>query len=232
MLLLIKQGAQMDAVGKDGHTSLHTAAAAGNRDLCEALLQSGAKVAARTDLGETPLRFAVRGGFRPCVELLLSFDANLDDVNMKGETGLHEAAAKQDAGIAHMLLELGADTKVLDQAQGRTPLHFSAFSTEDARECAELLSRAGAATNPVDREGNTPLHLAARRGGVKMYKLLLALGADYSVINSARMSALHEGARYGHCDLVRETASYEGAHFFSRTSNDAYRIQTLSRMWV
>ncbi|CAG0896417.1 unnamed protein product [Cyprideis torosa] len=75
--------------------------------------------------------------------------------------------------VVKLLLHHGADPEAVTSPLNRTPLHLAATP-----ETATLLIDNGAEVNVRDRWGQTPLHLASRRGHHSIVDLLLAHGAD------------------------------------------------------
>ena len=58
--------------------------------------------------------------------------------------------------------------------------------------------------NPVNNEGTTPLHEAARKGHIGICKLILDYGADPHVKNNAMHSALDLASTKEFRDLIRK----------------------------
>jgi len=100
-----------------------------------------------------------------------------------------------------LLLEHGANPNA--DIAGRTPLHFavekaSIYFAEpklsngvkadsdnfDHRGFAQLLLKHGANANAKDREGNTPLHVAAKKENFYFAEFLMANGADPNIENN------------------------------------------------
>jgi ankyrin repeat protein len=127
--LLIKEGADVNAVdhrgitpihlaaGK-GNTALHKAARQGNHDLLILLIEHNADVNVSTQgLHVTPLHKAVRYGHEKIVRVLLNSGANVNAYSNLYGTPLHWAAEKGHRGIVEALLEYGASTNTLDSHQ-------------------------------------------------------------------------------------------------------------------
>jgi ankyrin repeat protein len=111
------------------------AAAEGNVEVIEALLQAGADFHARLDSGFTPFLFAVREGRAAAVTALLKAGADVNEsipltrkVNQPhgaprtGTTALHLAVANAHYELAAALLDAGADPN--NSGPGYTPLHI------------------------------------------------------------------------------------------------------------
>ncbi|CAG0909270.1 unnamed protein product, partial [Cyprideis torosa] len=75
--------------------------------------------------------------------------------------------------VVKLLLARGADPKAVTSFLNQTPLHLAG-----TRETATVLIENGAEVNARDRRGQTPLHLASRRGRRSIVDLLLTHGAD------------------------------------------------------
>jgi hypothetical protein len=84
--LLLRSGANVDAVDNYGWTPLHVAASDAPRDIVALLLRSGANVNAATNNGRTPLHVAVVEGRRDIVALLLQSGVNVSIRNQSGRT--------------------------------------------------------------------------------------------------------------------------------------------------
>ena len=66
-----------------------------------------------------------------------------------------------------------------------------------ARELAEFLMANGADPNARSRDGDTPLHLAARTPTPEVLKALAAGGGDVDARNNRAETPLHEAALWG-----------------------------------
>jgi ankyrin repeat protein len=121
------------------------AAKAGNLERVKALVETdGALVQARDSDGSTALHCAVWKGHQAIVAYLLSAGAAVNAHNNNGHWGttpLHAAAHANQAAIAQMLIDHGADEKARD-LDGRTPLHHTTFHKANA--AAKVLQKHGA----------------------------------------------------------------------------------------
>lgn len=128
-----------------------------------------------------------------------------------GETPLHWV---EDAVIAGLLIEAGADANVRDE-QGETPLHAAVRRQKDDALIARLVA-GGADVSARDAFGNTPLHTAAWWGKDSALHTLLKLGAPVNARNTRGDTplcvTLQCEAAYPGCDdtLARVRALLEG----------------------
>ncbi len=112
----------------------------------------------------------------------------LREINEKGETLLHSAAAGLQPQIVQYLIEQGLDVNARDFDRatpfctlGDITWRFLDANEDDSRRAAETAKRlldAGADVNAIDRFESTPLHNAAGHGFADVARQLLSHGAD------------------------------------------------------
>ncbi|OWQ47882.1 hypothetical protein CDL60_04610 [Roseateles noduli] len=113
------------------------------------------------------------------------------------------------AATATFLLAAGADAQAVDpEVRQMTVLHRATDSGE--LEVARVLLDKGAAVDPRDTDGATPLWLAAGVGKVDMAELLIAHGADAKVVAKDGASAMAR-ARYNQDDKMIALLRQHGA---------------------
>ena len=159
---LIDAGADPNARGWDGGTTLHTAAQTNAEPaVVKVLLDAGADIAARDENGATPLHLAT------------------DE-----ENPLNRSPDSESPHVLGVLLAAGADLSARD-GKGDTSLLAALriarrLEREDPRltKAVRTMLEAGADPDARDRRGRTALHITARRGGPEMIAVLLDAGAD------------------------------------------------------
>ena len=100
-------------------------------------------VDARDTDGSTPLHCATWKGHPEVVKALLAAGADVNSVNQNehwGTTPLHAAAHANQAVIAQLLIDHGANPRAQD-GEGRTPLFHTTF--HKAKAVAKLLQQFG-----------------------------------------------------------------------------------------
>jgi len=148
------------------------------------LLAAGGAVAARSlasagTLGS--LHGAVRNGKTLKVKLLLGLGADPNELNDEGKAPLHVAALYDRPGMARLLIEHGAEVD-MPAGNGLTPLAHAVVLNHPGT--AKVLLEAGADPNHRIPSGQvTPLHLARVAGQDGIADLLIAHGADESLLD-------------------------------------------------
>lgn len=184
-------------------------------EACLALLRAGAEVEGRGKDESGPLASAAAHGFESVVEDLLARGANPRATSQWG-TPLHSAAAGGHAVVVKMLIDAGADKNARSEDHQYTPLHLAVMDRHV--DTVRVLLAAKVELNPVDDEGQTPLHWgghAYNRQPVHIYRdiskphdtvfvdpgkalvieLLLNAGAKIEATDAAGNTPLHEAAR-------------------------------------
>lgn len=185
-------GANPNAVDEDNNAALHWAARHGNDEATALLLKTKADVNQQGKEGVTALIFATKHNHFSTIQLLLSGNANPNIGDRHGFSPLVLAAQAGNTKIAKLFL----DKSLEDNNSHLSLLHSAKHGLIDM---VSLLLQAGVKINP--REcilHNTPLHLAAQNGHIKIVELLLKAGALDALQNNPDDSPFHfvfEGER-------------------------------------
>lgn len=213
--LLLRLGADPNSQTPDGHTALFFAC--NNQKITTLLIEAGANPNIGSIHGETPLykacaldqlgsaRFLLEYGANPrgsdpryrpilsrpsaeLIELLISHGEDIHAEDTSGSSLIHRAAQGPYPEVLKKLLDLGADVNHRNPS-GATPLHFVAASG-DKGQCTLMLINAGAEVDCPDNNKYTALHWAASRGCYLTAAVLLAMGADFTVLDNEGRSPL------------------------------------------
>ncbi len=173
---LMKAGAHLDQVAKDGTTLLMAAAEQREPVTISWLLRQGADVNARDKSGRNAVAYINKNyvhGNTPNLTLqtlwiLRDYGANINghyfqkqtpfDKAVKEQTPLAEAIDDRNWLVVNWLLENGANVKSRD-ANGDTPLHRVAH-LQDVGDIVRKLLRRGADPTARNNKGQTPLDVA------------------------------------------------------------------------
>lgn len=92
-------------------------------------------------------------------------------------TALHIAVESGRPNVVETLLGHGAQVHIKGGKAQETPLHIAA-RVDEGEKCAQMLLKSGADPNITMENGETPLHVAARHGRLRIIRLLLQDGAN------------------------------------------------------
>lgn len=183
--LFIERGAALDAKDIQGNTPLHTAAKEGLVDLCGLLIDHAEKlqkslVNCPNSKGSTPLHLAAQEGQGDVVELLLGRGAkpNVKDNNFW--LPLHYAVDKGSITCCRAIAPFYEGDATLTKKQD--PPLMVAVRKGHCHAIMEL-SADKINVNHQDKDGNTALHIAAKRGFDRFLSYLLDLHAAPDVPN-------------------------------------------------
>ena len=177
----------------DGTTPLAICARFGPADAVARMLVAGAMADAVDTRGQTPLMWAAAGGRVEAIALLLKAGADVDRVSQGGFTPLFFAIKSGAVAPVDALLAAGAD------AAYRGPEHTSALQLAlyQRNYAAALRFVAHADLAERDRQGLTPLHVAAAAGDGPLIAALLTHGADANALTGASRITWVTEANFG-----------------------------------
>ena len=175
----------------ENQAALADASANGRTDTIKQLLANGAQVNFQGKSGMTALLWAIVHQSKPGFECLLENGAdpnlqlNVDDPKLLpitiGNSPMSVAAQFKDPWYLGMVLKHGGNPNLVNPARAMTPIDQSIESS--LPEQVKTLIAAGANLNFLDRDGNTPMIIAAMENKYDMVYDLLEAGADPSIID-------------------------------------------------
>ncbi|RDH84503.1 MAG: hypothetical protein DIZ80_03215 [endosymbiont of Galathealinum brachiosum] len=231
IVLLIEKGSDVNGVNEDGDSLLHLASKNGNAKLTELLIDKGVAPDASGNNKYTALHYAVISDDKEVFKMLLEAGANVNIKDEYSETPVTLSLNKDRMEFVHLLIKHGADLKVKDiegftlaqrvilsddiealsslmdykkelfaDKANHSLIHFSLQHIKN--KAVKQLVRSKALINGVDKDGNTPLHMASRLANIGVAKLLLDNGASVNATNKSGRSALHLAAKTGDEELL------------------------------
>ena len=172
------------------NTPLYYAALCGFPDLVEHLITKYPQhVGAIGGYYMTPAVAALSRKHFQIAQLLYHNGSSMDPRGRNGNSPLHSAVYYGDLEMAQVLLRNRLDINAQNDL-GFTPLHFISYKDIDAQRHLEsrgtiartLLVR-GADVITLNKDRETPLHLASQRDDVEVIHVLLEYGADMTAQN-------------------------------------------------
>ncbi|XP_028784369.1 putative E3 ubiquitin-protein ligase XBAT31 isoform X2 [Neltuma alba] len=205
--------------GQHHENALFAAVAGGALEVVEAMIEEDPAVLEETSghAKLSPLHAAAASGRIEVLSMLLDRSVNVDILNRYKQTPLILAVMHGNTSCAEKLIQAGANILMFDSLRGRTCLHHAAYyghidclkAILSAARSSPIANSWGFArfVNIRDRNGATPLHLAARQRQPECLRALLDNGAlvcsSPGGYGYAGSTPLHLAARSGSLDCVR-----------------------------
>uniref|UniRef100_A0A8C2ZX97 Ankyrin repeat domain 52 n=1 Tax=Cyclopterus lumpus TaxID=8103 RepID=A0A8C2ZX97_CYCLU len=226
---LLDNGANPTLKNSKGYSAVHYAAAYGNKQHLELLLEISFNCLeeVESNIPVSPLHLAAYYGHCEALRLLCETLVSLDLRDMEGRTALHLATrggvcnvcggAAEASSLLHtegaqaqgqmdclLLLvsgEQSADIIDSPDTQGQTALMLAALGRHT--DCVHILLEKGAKADAADKKGFTALHRAAILGSEDCVSALLEHGASPLCRDSKGRTPLHLVASRGHTELLQ-----------------------------
>jgi ankyrin repeat protein len=171
---LIENGADVNAKGILGASTLHLAASGGQVETCKFLIKKGVPVDVKNTNNDTPLHFAAKTGQAKVIKYLISKGADVNALGDFNHPPLYVAAGKGHLDACKILLEKGTSKENINSS-----FFWAAMAGED-EVCSYFISK-GVDVNFQNIIGLTALHVAAQDNRIDVVKLLVKKGADVNV---------------------------------------------------
>lgn len=139
ILRMLQRGDPVDSEGEDQRDALSFAAANGNIQIMDLLLDHRAEVERRDRFGDTALHWAALSGQAGAVKRLLAAHAAIDARNGQGMTPLMLAIGANRREVVRILVAAGANTHLQDYTG-----HEAAWYATDKPALLAILGNGGA----------------------------------------------------------------------------------------
>ncbi|XP_014278502.1 putative ankyrin repeat protein RF_0381 [Halyomorpha halys] len=198
--LLVERGANIHAPRFKGRTVLHYAIEGHENAIVEYLIKRGLDVNPKAGDSESPLTLAAFSGNYIIIKTLIKYGA---DVGLMNGMPLLIAIFSSNVNsikAVNVLLDNGADVEAKG-SYGVTSLIAAVFTgNEDKVEA--LLNRGASVDATDDARGNTALHLAAKKGYLKIAEILLKHGHKIDIKNNDGKTPLDEAIEGRHSSII------------------------------
>ena len=198
--MVVKGGANINAVAMNGYTPLFEALAGGGSDVARFLIENGADVTG-THSQQTALQLASANCSNDIIDALLLKGADPNQGSANYPAPLIMAAAKGDIDMMKVLLKRGANINAANPNFG-TVLHIAARTRNP--QLVQLLVDRGADVNAVITPYRplTPLMEAAAKGDGDTIRILLTHGAKKDAKGPNGRTALDYAEQYGNQEAI------------------------------
>ncbi|KAI9737989.1 MAG: hypothetical protein M1834_009359 [Cirrosporium novae-zelandiae] len=204
--ILVDNGADVNARTTRLAIALHRAAARGDIEMTEFLLNRKSDPNTVIDTKWTPLHEAANSEASEInkdkiVTMLLDYGADVHAETKNSERPLHYASARGHARVAETLINRGAGIDIdVSNTFGWTPLHKAAFN--NSIRVLKLLLRKNVNVNAETKKLETGLHFAVVKHHPKVAKILLDYGANIKAVTATGWTPLHEAGNVGEREIA------------------------------
>uniref|UniRef100_W5MAW9 Ankyrin repeat domain 52a n=1 Tax=Lepisosteus oculatus TaxID=7918 RepID=W5MAW9_LEPOC len=200
---LLDSGADPAVRNKQGYSAVHYAAAHGNKQNLELLLEMSFNCLedVESSIPVSPLHLAAYNGHCEALRVLSETLVSLDVRDAAGRSALYLAAQKGHTDCVEVLVSHGASCVLKE----RHLWWDSGTAANGHTDCLHMLIDGGEkadVTDVMDAQGQTPLMLAVLGSHTDCVHLLLEKGATADAGDKRGRTALHRGAVIGCEDCV------------------------------
>ncbi|OON16875.1 ankyrin repeat protein, partial [Opisthorchis viverrini] len=196
-------GSDLENQDHDAYTPLLLAAAKGNVEVTQILIEAGANIMAQEKTAKGIVYLCAETNEVDVLRLILNHPKAKELIelpNIYDDTPLHIAAKNGHSEIVKLLLENGAKVSSKNEKE-RTPFH-NAAKYGRLRIARHLLEHVPSLVSERDEDGSSAIHLAAASGHVALLELLLNAGAAVDCRNCMQWTPLDCAAASGHRGCV------------------------------
>ena len=155
----------------------------------------------KIESGSRLLHLAAHNNHVELIRELIQMGANPNIESDDKSTPLFIACREGQAEAAKALIQGGADLDFERPVDHGTLLHAAADCGSE--QVAAVLLDHGASVFKINNCGHSPLHVAAKRGFVKLVDLLIKYKADVTQTNKYHLeTALHKACQYGQTEAA------------------------------
>ncbi|XP_059446893.1 uncharacterized protein LOC132178481 [Corylus avellana] len=180
------------ATSKTKLRPIHLAARLGFSKILQCLISAGCNLNSRTESGETALMVCARFKHEECLKILASAGADFGLVNTASQCASSIAhSARWTPGFQQAVVDVILADKVVQSSNVSmfSPLLFVVEANE-IEALKKLIKRADVDLDEQDANGFSAAMIAAKRGRVEAFRLLVYAGADIELHNKYGETAI------------------------------------------
>jgi len=234
---MLQADAKPDALTTDGRTPLYLAIEREQLDVVKVFTQAKSinqvihRQFVSDGLGYTPLYLAATKGNVAIIQALVDAGADIEGRITTGWTPLAAAILEGHETAVDYLVQSGANIdKALCGQWKNTPLHVAASAKQPSKNICEILLRSGANPNKQNKEGYTPIMLAAQRGRNDVIKTFIRYGATPNVYDATGKTPLLHAIEAENIETVKLLLSVGGRHDLKNMKTGEYPLHTAIRL--
>ncbi|XVF16234.1 hypothetical protein REPUB_Repub10bG0014000 [Reevesia pubescens] len=193
--LLLDCGANVECPVKTMKTEfrpIHMATRLGLSATLQSLIDSGCDINSKTDSGDTALMVCAKYKHEECLRVLTRAGADFGLVNISGQSASSIAGSKRwSLGFQQAVLDVVKVGKIPKSSNVSvfSPLMFVA-QAGDVEALKALIGRGEMNLDYQDSNGFSAVMLAALKGHVEAFRLLVYAGADVKLLNKSGETAI------------------------------------------
>ncbi|KAF5334025.1 hypothetical protein D9758_017416 [Tetrapyrgos nigripes] len=200
ILILVEEGANVNAQGGERGNALQAASCQGNVKIVKLLVEKGADINAQGGQYGNALQAASFQGREEIVKLLVEKGADINAQGGQYGNALQAASYWGREEIVKLLVEKGADINAQGGQYGNA---LQAASYLGSEEIVKLLVEKGADINAQGGPYGNALQAASYRGREEIVKLLVEKGADINAQGGQYGNALQAASYLGREEIVK-----------------------------
>ncbi|MEI0490602.1 ankyrin repeat domain-containing protein, partial [Brachyspira pulli] len=180
-----------DSNNIDGYDELMNAVSKGDMKALEKLIKDDTDLNKQYD-NITPLNLAAARNDKEMVKFLVEKGADINLEDGYGYTPLIIAMKYRNIGLSKNIIDLKPDLNAVCSATGDTPLTYLVNVNKygGVSDLCYYMIKNGADINKKNKEGNTPLMIAAASYNYGIVGVLVNMGADYNIKNKEGKTAI------------------------------------------